>query len=496
MELDGSKDPMNNDEGEDVPSDEPAFIDLKDTVEVNVDDTDVPMDEDDNEDAHDDEADDEAQSIQAPDMSIYTLTSHTSSVYAVAAHYHYETRKLSILTGGGDDKSFLHKLDATTSLSVATVQTAPLSHKHTDSVCAVAFNTKYLTNGHDPSKPGNYAAVGSYDGNVVLYDANTGEHKKTLDGPTDVEFLSFHPKGGSVLLAGSISDGTIWMYHLPTSKCLQVFVGHETGGADGGGGVSAGCFTPDGKFAVSTGMDGTMRVWAPRTGMCRHVFRLIDGDLGLTCIGVDGGSDGQLAIAGGEDGNAYVCHLQGKKLVATLRHFDHNNSKMQGDEDASDMRYVEAVAFAPRNVNPNWVATGSIDGSLKIWDLANEAQCRQTCKPAQGLISSKDKNGSDAVSGITRLTWHPSLPVIFVSYADGIVRLWDVRDGILLHAWTGGNVGDNQINDMAVEFIFPNPAENSAGTAIIVTANDDKHVKVYEVDVASVIAAARSNLTT
>lgn len=473
--------------GDEPPSDEPAFIDIKDAVEVNVDDTDIPMDEDENEDG--DET--KPQMIQAPDMSIHTLSSHTSSVYAVAAHFNQSSGTLSIVTGGGDDKAFLHKIEASNSSAGATPQTAPLQHKHTDSVCAVAFNTKYLPSNHDPSKPGNYAAIGSYDGNIVLYDANTGEEKISLDGPTDVEFLSFHPKGGSVLLAGSISDGTIWMYHLPTSKCLQVFVGHETGGADGGGGVSAGCFTPDGKFAVSTGMDGTMRIWAPRSGMCRHVFRLTDGELGLTCLGSNGGSDGQLVVAGGEDGNAYVCHLQGKKLVATLRHYDNFNSNMN-EEEAHDMRCVEAVAFAPSAINPNWVATGSVDGSLKIWDLANEAQCRQTCKPT-GEQNDSETDGQQAVSGITRLIWHPSLPVIFVSYADGIVRLWDVRDGTLLHLWTGGNVGENQINDMAVEFIIPTPAENPGGTAVIVTANDDKFAKIFEVDVTSVIASARSN---
>ena len=37
---------------------------------------------------------------------------------------------------------------------------------------------------------------------------------------------------------------------------------------------------------------------------------------GLTCLAV-----GQLALCGGEDGKAYVVHVGGKKLVATLPHF-------------------------------------------------------------------------------------------------------------------------------------------------------------------------------
>ena len=285
------------------------------------------------------------------------------------------------------------------------------------------------------------------------------------------------------------------MYHLPTSKCLQVFVGHEAGGADGGGGVTAGCFTPDGKFAVSVGMDGTMRIWAPRSGMCKHIFRLTDDGAGLTCMGVGGGNDGQLAITGGENGSAYICHLQGKKLVATLRHFDDSGRSMQvenEDEEVMDLRSIEAVAFAPQGVNSNWAVTGGADGSLKIWDLSHEAQCRQTCKVSQD--SEGDTNNSGALVGaITQLKWHPFLPLIFASYASDIVRLWDARDGTLLHSVTGGSTVDNQINDMSIEFVFADDERNSAGIAIIVTANDDKSVKVYEVDIANVIAASRSS---
>ena len=184
----------NNNEGLYV--DESAFIDLKDTIEVEVNDADVPMDDD------DDEIDEasvqmpEEQNVPTTDMSKYTLNSHSSSVYSVGTYFAKDSGTLLVLTGGGDDKAFLHKICTTSSSS--TNQTVPLSHEHTDSVCAVDLNTKYLPAGQDPSKPGNYAAVGSYDGTIIIYDANSGEKMKTLDGPTDVEFLSFHPKGGSV----------------------------------------------------------------------------------------------------------------------------------------------------------------------------------------------------------------------------------------------------------------------------------------------------------
>ena len=89
-----------------------------------------------------------------------------------------------------------------------------MSHPHTDSISCVAFNTPYITNDVGGSKlQKNLIAVGSYDGSIVLYnaddnadDSNTqqqqqgiGKLVQVLEGPSDVEFLTFHPKGGTVL---------------------------------------------------------------------------------------------------------------------------------------------------------------------------------------------------------------------------------------------------------------------------------------------------------
>lgn len=480
----------NEDESVRFQENEETFINPANVIEVEVDD-DIPMDDDDEnndqDEVHNKTIEEEQENGTIPDMSFTTITSHTAPVYAVAAHHDGES--LSFVSGGGDDKAFLHILSKDTK----TANTIPLEHNHTDSVSCIAMNIKYIS--ADLTKTPKYLAVGSYDGKIVLYDPNNGQKLQVLDGPTDVEFISFHPKGGSVLLAGSIADATVWMYHIPTSKCLQVFVGHECNSE--GGGVTTGSFTPDGKFAVTAGMDGTLRIWAPRTGLCKHVFKLspLSSDVsaggGLTCLSMNGGQDGQLAICGGEVGNAYVVHLQGKKVVATLQHFDvppnANTGSGGGDgmevdeEDDIIITSVEAVGFATKEVNSNWVATGGSDGILKIWDLTHGVgQCRQICK-----LSSEDS----PCGGITNLNWHPTMPLIFVSYADGIVRLWDARDGALLHSLSGGNSKeDNQINDFATQ--FRGTGNGNGGSADLITANDDGTVKIYKVDVQSMLMAA------
>jgi len=496
---------------------EEIFINPAEAVEVEVDD-DIPMEDDDDDDEtqtngttadntaeqqqqQQPQNDDKSATPVSPDMSFCTIESHKPSpVYTVASHYYTAESSLISVSGGGDDRAYLHILPSGT----VTATTVALDQKHTDSVSCVAMNMKYVSD--DLAKTPRYLAVGSYDGTIVLYDPLSGRKIQVLDGPTDVEFISFHPKGGSVLLAGSIADATVWMYHIPTSKCLQVFVGHECNSE--GGGVTTGSFTPDGKFAVTLGMDGTMRVWAPRTGLCKHVFKLstmandgTTGGGGLTCLSMNGGQDEQLAVCGGEDGSAYVVHLKGKKVVATLKHFDapldtnaNSAAKAGGAGDTMEtddneeplITSVEAVGFATKEVNPNWVATGGSDGVMKVWDLTNGlGQCRQVCK-----VPSTNENGSSAAcGGITHLNWHQTMPILFVAYADGIVRLWDARNGALVHSLSGGNsTGDNQVNDLATELV---DVKNGVGGIVdVVTANDDGTVKVYKVDIESVLMAA------
>lgn len=427
-------------ENDDVVDDTPAFVDMNDVVEVEVDD-DAPMME---EDEEMDESEPSNEEVVV-DLSKAKLESHSDSVYAIGTYM--ENEKLTILSGGGDDQAFMHQISSTSSGS------QKLKYNHTDTVSCAAFNTLFVSN--DLKKTPRLAAVGSYDGAIVIYDPDTAEQKLKLEGPSDVEWLCFHPKGGSVLLVGS-GDGTVWMFHIPLNRCLQVFVGHEQA-------VTAGCFSPDGKWALSASADGTLRIWAPKTGMNKHVFRL--GEAGLTCMASNGGSDGMLVAVGSEDGNVHVCHIGTKKVVTVLRHFE-----VPTTDASEDMEYpmsVEAVGFFP--LQPTWCASGGVDGRLKIWDLAKGGQCRHTCYP--------DGEGNDS---ITRLCWHDKLPVVFTATISGKIRLWDARNASLLHTLTGHT---QTINDMNVNFF-----EN--GVAVIVSTGDDKTIRVFEVDVNQILQQA------
>ena len=130
------------------------------------------------------------------DQSKAQFHCHKDAVYAVACHYDNSARSLSIASGGGDDRAFLHFV-ASGSLPAIT-RTIPLSHPHTDSISCLAFNTPYIHSDVSGKPQRNLLAVGSYDGAIVLYDAHDGSLVQALEGPSDVEWCCFHPKGGTV----------------------------------------------------------------------------------------------------------------------------------------------------------------------------------------------------------------------------------------------------------------------------------------------------------
>lgn len=483
-ELEAEAGDVHNDvemEDEEDLDDEPVFLNPDDAVEVVVDND---GDDDDGEFPMDDDDDEDAINNNTPDMSKLQFTSHTGPVYCVAAAVMDaadNNNKLVVVTGGGDDRAFLHRVDvavaetsAESSSSSNSSTSMPLVHAHTDSVSAVAFNFPNA----DAAVP-KLAAVGGYDGAILLYDAVTGALQKQLEGPTDVEWLSFH-KTGTVLLAGSATDGTVWMYHVVLNKCLQVFVGHSST-------VTTGAFTPDGKWAVTCSSDGTCRVWAPKTGVCKHVFKLSPPEseaAGLTCMAFGfGENNSKLVLVGAEDGQAHVCHVGTKKVVHHFRHYEvQPNTVSQQLEDNNDDEEelqlpmsVEAVGFCP--VMSQWCATAGVDGVLKIWDLTT-GQCRQVCRV--GVDESVVQQ-----EGITRLQWHNTLPLVFTATTSGVVRLWDARNGVLLQSLTTGT--SSVLNDMQVHFA-------SERSTIIVTGSDDFTVRTFDVDVPSLLQQHQQQL--
>ncbi|KXS18604.1 WD40 repeat-like protein [Gonapodya prolifera JEL478] len=386
--------------------DDVVYLDDGEGQEVVEDDGDVAMDSDDEDGAQEppegeDNGEEEQENIK--DDSVAGFLGHNGSVFCVALS---PTDQTLAVSGGEDDKAYVWRTN--------TGQPSFELSGHTDSVIAAAF-----------SNDGKYVATGGMDGLVKVWSTSDGKLVQNLQGPSEVTWNQWHPRG-PVILAGT-SDGSLWMWNAPTGSCMSVFTGGHAAP------VSCGMFTPDGKAIVSGSEDGSFVTWDPKNGQV--VRKLSPGDARwhsgtLTCVDVK--ADATVAGTGSEDGTAKLVHLGNGKILGSF----------EGHSDS-----VEAVGFSP--TLPVF-ATGSLDGSLKLWDV-------QTMR-LRHTLSHDD--------GITHLAWHSSSPLITTSSTDRTVRVWDARSGSCERTWTGHR---QPILDFAI----------TRDGSSVVTASDDWSALVF-----------------
>ncbi|KAF8638333.1 hypothetical protein AX17_002353 [Amanita inopinata Kibby_2008] len=396
--------------------DEPEqFITEEDIVAEVPDDGDHPMDGDDEVDMLDEDA--AGPSRIEENNSVQDFQAHKSSVFAVACH---PTEPLAA-TGGEDEVGYIWDI---TDGEIVEKLTG-----HTDSVSNVAW-----------SSDGEMIATGGMDGKVRLWrrvgkeNYRIWEFLTELQGPDEVMFLRWHPKG-NVLLAGS-NDSTLWLWQLPSGNTMQVFAGHT-------GAVNCGDFTPDGKRIVSACADNTFIIWDPRSAT--PLFKLFADDArfnldGITSLGVN--SSSSLAVVGGAAGGVRVISLHKGEVVATL------GGHTEGES-------IEAIAFADlpgASSGPGLALTGATDGKICVWDLST-MKLRTTLQH------------QDA---ITSLLTHPaSKPYLIVSAcADGTLRTWDARTGVVVQEHKGHRAAVLS-------------ASLGLGGSVIVSAGDDSTALVF-----------------
>ncbi|KAH9944818.1 ribosome biogenesis protein Sqt1 [Amylocystis lapponica] len=371
------------------------FIDPNDVfIEVN-DDGDLPMDDEDGEFALDGDAQPD-EDVVYEDNSMQHFPTHRGSVFAISTH---PAAPLAA-SGGEDDLGYIW--DYTTGEEVVKLT------GHTDSVTCTAF-----------SADGELISTGGMDGKVRIWRRVGKENWKQweflteLQGPDEVMWLRWHPKG-SVLLAGS-NDMTVWLWQLPSGNTMQVFAGHT-------GPVQCGEFTPDGKRIITADAEGTLIFWDPRNPT--PIFKLTPTDArfdleGITSLAVNPAST--LAVVGGTTGGVRVVSLSKGEVVSAL-------GGHQEGESVEAVEFVElasaasGVPAAPPSTG-GVVVTGATDGKACIWDLGT-MRLRATLEH------------EDAVTSLIRLP-APKAHLIVSSSADKTLRTWDARTGELLREHKG-----------------------------------------------------------
>lgn len=117
----------------------------------------------------------------------------------------------------------------------------------------------------------------------------------------------------------------------------------------------------------------------------------------MICCDIKGN---EIAAVGFSGGSISIISVESKRVLKTVA------QKADGENGQS----IECVKFCPVM---NWLASGSMDFSIVIWDL-NNYSIRHVLRH---------------LDGVTQLLWMNNSPKLFSASVDNTIGLWDTRSG-------------------------------------------------------------------
>jgi len=109
-----------------------------------------------------------------------------------------------------------------------------------------------------------HVLTGSVDATAKIWDASTGECKRTFSGHSEGVFSAVFSADGLSVLTGS-QDKTAKIWDASTGECKRTFPGHSDA-------VWSAVFSEDGLSVLTGSEDETAKIWDASTGECKRTF--------------------------------------------------------------------------------------------------------------------------------------------------------------------------------------------------------------------------------
>jgi WD40 repeat protein len=322
------------------------------------------------------------------------------------------------------------------------------SEDHTARVWDVSPRTQVLTGPEDVvfavawSPIGDRLAAAGLDGTARVWDAVTGEELLVLRGPAEMGGVMWSPSGDLLATDPWFADPTVVVWDVSPSSPTY---GEELFAMESHFGGIGRSWSPIGDRFITTGFDGTAKIWDATSGAALLLF---EGHGGLSVTSADWSPDGKRVVTSCEDGDALVWDPANGKVLLTLDVEEASWMTRAAwapdgkriatySDDTTGGRIWDAVkgelllTFTGHTASVfglDWSATGerlltvSNDGTAKIWDAYTGAEQLSYSFGPQ----------------LTEGAWSPDGRQIALSAADGKIRIldvyWDTKDELIAYA--------------------------------------------------------------
>lgn len=279
-------------------------------------------------------------------------------------------------------------------------------------------------NGVALSPDGTRLVTASDDGEARLWDSRTGVGLGRFSRHTNwVWSADFSPDGTEVVTASRDLTARVWASRDMAQRL--VLEGH-------GASVYDAKFSPDGGLIASASGDGTVRLWDAADGDGVGVLRGHSGDVRSVAFA----PDGRYLVSGGEDGTVRLWNMATMAYQRSIGRgsfqwnevaFSGDGERIAGVSDGGQVRVwsfdgdLVLAASVPGKAfgvafggNDARLAVGSIDGGVRVFDIASGSLLLETAHHDDGV---RDVDGDPQGS-------------IFASGSrDNTARIWDAATG-------------------------------------------------------------------
>lgn len=249
-------------------------------------------------------------------------------------------------------------------------------------------------------------------------------HKHT----TFIRNCAFSP--GNRILASATFDGNVYLWNAQTGKCLQTLDDHIDD-------VLCVAFSPDGKTLASGSQDKTVRLWNVDNGKCKQACKF---NFVVSCIAFSPNND---CLAFGASSVIHLWKFVSNAVKMITDHLEHITSVAFSPDGVflasaslnrsirvwrvetgncvcrynGHINFVSSVAFFPGNC---LLVSGSADKTLHIWSLET-ASCISMLGPCSDWVS--------------RVAISPNGKILASCCLDKTISVWNAENGQLVHVF-------------------------------------------------------------